>query len=211
MNDGDKVSIAAQLEKLEAMRANGTLTEAGFQKLKAGLIESSGPKTSRVAAWLIGALAAVAVVVVVFLVAMPRHAADKVTSPVASAPPAMSQPAPPQPATPPPSNAPLDRAANDTAPAQVAAEPPPTFQTSFDCAQARGFALRMICTNPNLAAQDVQLAAMYRRARANAVDPSQLSDQQQEWLAARDSCASIGCLANVYAARRRELAQWITN
>jgi len=27
----------------------------------------------------------------------------------------------------------------------------------------------------------------------------------------RPSCGSIGCLSAVYAARRRELAQWITN
>jgi len=122
----------------------------------------------------------------------------------------------------PPSAGPVDQAANGqagngeaannpSASPPAAAEPPPSFQTSFDCAQAGRLALRLICSNPNLAAQDVQLAALYRRARANAIDPSQLSDQQQEWLAARDSCNNVGCLATVYAQRRRELAQWITN
>jgi hypothetical protein len=172
-------------------------------------------------AWLTGALAAMAVVVAVILFAMPRHDAGKGTQ-TAAQPPAQSVAPVPPPA------APVDQAANaaqagnseaantPSASPPAAGEPPmagppPTFQTSFDCMQARRLALRLICTNPNLAAQDMQLAALYRRARANAIDPSQISDQQQEWLAARDSCNSVSCLSAVYAARRRELAQWITN
>lgn len=210
MGDGDSVSIAAQLEKLQALRAGGTLSEAEFQKLKSALVAqaSSAPKGSGTAAWLIGALAAVTVVIALVLFAMPRHTGGSGAQ-TAAQPAAKSEPVPP----------PVERAANDAADPPAAAppaaappaEPPPSFQTSFDCSQARRLALRIICSNPNLAAQDVALAALYRRARANAIDPSQLSDQQQQWLAARDSCASVGCLANVYAARRRELAQWITN
>src|SRR5262245_15331727 len=116
MKDGDKVSIAAQLDKLEAMRANGTLTEAGYQKLKAGLIEGAGPKASPVAAWLIGALAAVAVVVVLFLVVRPRHGTDKgpqiAAQPVATVPAMKSEAA----------ASPVDRAAND-ATAEIPAGP----------------------------------------------------------------------------------------
>jgi uncharacterized protein YecT (DUF1311 family) len=218
MGDGDSVSIAAQLEKLQALRASGSLSEAEFQKLKAALM-AQVPKSSGAMAWMIGALAAVAVVVALILFAMPRHTGDK-GSQMAAQPPAqpVAQPA----ANIPPSAGPVDQAANGqagnseaannpSASPPAAAEPPPSFQTSFDCAQAGRLALRLICSNPNLAAQDVQLAALYRRARANAIDPSQLSDQQQEWLAARDSCNNVGCLATVYAQRRRELAQWITN
>jgi|KBSMisStaDraftv2_1062788.scaffolds.fasta_scaffold211397_2 uncharacterized protein YecT (DUF1311 family) len=210
MGDGDSVSVAAQLEKLQALRSSGTLSEAEFQKLKAALV-AQAPARSGPMAWMIGALAALAVVIALVLFAMPRHA-DKATQTAAQP---VAQPSA-QPVAP-PSAAPLDQAANNpAAEAPQAAEPPamqapPTFQTSFDCLQARRLALRMICTNPNLAAQDMQLASLYRRARANAVDPSQLSDQQQEWLAARDACTSLGCLSAVYAARRRELAQWITN
>jgi len=209
MSDGD--NVAGQLEKLEALRAKGTLSEAEFQKLKSALIggTSSAAKPSG-AAWIVGALAAIVVVTVIFLLAMPRHGSDVGTQ--SAAKPAAQPPG--QPAMLPPVKSeslppPEERAASNMAPAPPAAEPPPTFPTSFDCAQARGLALRLICTNPNLAAQDVQLASLYRRARANAVDPSQLSDQQQEWLAARDSCTNVGCLASVYAARRVELAQWI--
>jgi len=159
----------------------------------------------------IGALAAVAVVVALVLFAMPRHGTDKSAPPAAlAAMPPAQQSVPPAPANPVPDQA-VNNAAGPPVGAEPSAVPPPCFQTSFDCSQAKRLALRLICANPNLASQDMQLAALYRRARANAVDQSQLSDQQQEWLAARDSCGSIGCLSAVYAARRRELAQWITN
>jgi uncharacterized protein YecT (DUF1311 family) len=207
MKDGDSVSVAAQLEKLEALRAAGSLSDSEFQKLKSALLTNVTvvPKSSSLSAGIIGALAAVAVVVVVFLVAWPRHTVDKTVPTVAPA-----QASAPAPAPQPQSAAQAPDAAAPPAGAMPAAAAPPVFQTSFDCSQASRLALKMICADPNLAAQDVQLAAMYRRARANAVDPSQLSDQQQEWLAARDSCRSTGCLATVYAQRRAELAQWIT-
>jgi uncharacterized protein YecT (DUF1311 family) len=210
MGDGDSVSIAAQLEKLQALRASGALSEVEFQKLKATLVAPT-PASSNMMGWMIGALAAIAVVIALVLFAMPRH--DK---PIQAAATPVAQPAAPPAASPPAS--PLDQSANNpaaeapSAPEPPVAQAPPTFfQTSFDCTKAGRLALRLICSNPNLAAQDMQLASLYRRARANAVDPSQLSDQQQEWLAARDACANPGCLSAVYAARRRELAQWITN
>src|SRR5262250_2286801 len=117
MDDGE--SIAAQLEKLETLRAKGTLSEAEFQKLKSALVTKAVPKTSGTAAWLIGAAAVVAVVIVVFLLIMPRHAADK----VAVAPPSAQTVTPSAP-KPEPSNAPIDRAANDAAAPSAAAEPP---------------------------------------------------------------------------------------
>ena len=209
MKDGDSVSVAAQLEKLEALRAGGSLSDSEFQKLKSALLTNVTvvPRSSSLSAAIIGALAAIAVVVVVFLVAWPRHVADKTVTTVPQQPAPVSAPAtPPQPQ----SAAQAPATAGPAADAVPAATAPPVFQTSFDCGQAKSLALKMICADPNLAAQDVQLAALYRRARANAVDPSQLSDQQQEWLAARDSCRSAGCLATVYAQRRAELAQWIT-
>jgi len=213
MGDGDSLSIAAQLEKLQSMRANGTLSEAEFQNLKSALVAKTTSKVGGISAGVIGAVVAIALVIAVVMFAMPRHGADRATQTAAQPPAArpLAQPATPVAPQSDASNAPVDQAANGPANPPAAAEPPPLFQTSFDCTQARQLALRLICTNPNLAAQDLQLAALYRRARANAIDPSQLSDQQREWLAARDSCGSIGCLATVYAQRRRELAQWITN
>lgn len=58
---------------------------------------------------------------------------------------------------------------------------------------------------------DAQIAAMYKRARANAVDTSALADEQSAWLARRASCGGdSGCLRQAYAARRAELSRWIT-
>jgi hypothetical protein len=67
MSDGDSSSIAAQLGKLEALRSSGALSEAEFQKLKSALVAQGAiaPKASGTVAWLVGALAAVAVVIAV--------------------------------------------------------------------------------------------------------------------------------------------------
>ncbi len=218
MSDGNSSSIAVQLEKLQALRAAGSINDAEFQKLKSALMDQAVPKRSGISAGVIGAAVAVVVVIAVVLFAMPRHGGDKEAAPVAQTP---AQPAMPpvvkvqaaNPAADPAAATPAGAgpASNDAANPPAAAEPPPTYPTSFDCTQATRLVLRMICSDPNLAAQDMQLAALYRRARANAVDSSQLFDQQQEWLAARDSCRSAGCLAMVYSRRRTELAQWITH
>lgn len=214
MSDSDSIPVVTQLEKLEALRASGVLSDSEFQNLKSGLMGKGSAKGSSMFAKLVGVLLAVVVVAVVLLFALPRHReatpVQTAASPAASVKP---QAANPQAANP-PGNAPvIEAASNNAAPLEAAApaEAPPVFATSFDCSQAKRLALRIICSNENLAAQDMQLANLYRRARANAIDSSQLFDQQQEWLAARDSCASIGCLSMVYARRRMELARWLPN
>lgn len=58
---------------------------------------------------------------------------------------------------------------------------------------------------------DADIAAMYKRARANAVDTSALADEQSAFLARRAGCGGDpGCLRQAYAARRAELSRWIT-
>jgi uncharacterized protein YecT (DUF1311 family) len=58
---------------------------------------------------------------------------------------------------------------------------------------------------------DAEIAALYKRARANAVDTSALADEQSAWLARRASCGGDpGCLRQSYAERRAELSRWIT-
>ena len=64
--------------------------------------------------------------------------------------------------------------------------------------------------NP-LASMDAEIAAMYKRARANAVDTSAVADEQSAWLARRAGCGGDpGCLRQSYAERRAELSRWIT-
>jgi len=209
MSDSESIPVVTQLEKLEALRASGVLSDSEFQNLKSGLMGKSATNGSGMSAKLVGVLLAVVVVAVVLLFALPRH---RETTPVQAAAPQAAG-VKPQAANPPEGAPVMEAASNNAGPLEAAApaEAPPVFATSFDCSQAKGLALRIICSNENLAAQDVQLANLYRRARANAIDSSQLFDQQQEWLAARDSCASIGCLSMVYARRRMELARWLPN
>jgi hypothetical protein len=197
----ESIPVVTQLEKLEALRASGVLSDSEFQNLKSGLMGKDPAKGSSVSAKLVGVVLAIVAVAVVLLFALPRH---RETMPIQIVPKAASiKPAnPADAANLSPGAGPLEASP---------AEAPPLFATSFDCTQARRLALRIICSNENLAAQDMQLASLYRRARANAIDSSQLFDQQQEWLAARDSCASIACLSMVYGRRRAELARWITN
>jgi uncharacterized protein len=56
---------------------------------------------------------------------------------------------------------------------------------------------------------DVEIAALYRKARANAADTSSLADEQSAWLYRRDRCADAGCLRQSYAQRRAEIGRWL--
>ncbi len=80
-------------------------------------------------------------------------------------------------------------------------------------AKARLEALKNPAAKPRSAetSMDAELAAMYKRARANAVDTSALADEQSAWLARRASCGGDpACLRHSYAERRAELSRWIT-
>jgi hypothetical protein len=80
-------------------------------------------------------------------------------------------------------------------------------------AKARLEALKNSAAKPRSAgsSMDAELAAMYKRARANAVDTSALADEQSAWLARRASCGGDpACLRHSYAERRAELSRWIT-
>jgi len=80
-------------------------------------------------------------------------------------------------------------------------------------AKARLEALKNPAAKPRSAgsSMDAELAAMYKRARANAVDTSALADEQNAWLARRASCGGDpACLRHSYAERRAELSRWIT-
>ena len=80
-------------------------------------------------------------------------------------------------------------------------------------AKAQLEALKNPAAKPRSAesSMDAEIAAMYKRARANAVDTSALADEQSAWLARRASCGGDpACLRHSYAERRAELSRWIT-
>jgi len=86
----------------------------------------------------------------------------------------------------------------------------PTAHPSFDCAAARNEAERLICSDDDLAARDLELARLYRRARDHAADEDVVITEQRDWLALRrNACTSKECLYRAYRHRARELEDWI--
>lgn len=82
---------------------------------------------------------------------------------------------------------------------------------SFDCSKARAWAEKVICSDPELAALDQELASAYRSARARHSDTrsDSLKQEQRAWLRRRDACEgrpqSFGCLRRAYEIRISEL------
>lgn len=96
-----------------------------------------------------------------------------------------------------------------TATEPTPAQPPVIAHPSFDCSASRTEAERLVCSNPELAGLDVEVAALYRAARASASDPSVIVTDQRQWVDERNQCGSAACLADVYNRRKAELAQWV--
>jgi hypothetical protein len=81
--------------------------------------------------------------------------------------------------------------------------PPPTpagnaLHPSFDCARAATAVEFLICSSPDLAALDVELAKLYRAARANGATTS---GQQAEWVKRCNTCGSEKCVREAYQER----------
>ncbi|WP_242558150.1 MULTISPECIES: lysozyme inhibitor LprI family protein [Pandoraea] len=80
--------------------------------------------------------------------------------------------------------------------------PTRTFTTSFDCTRAVSDDEMAICSDPGLAAMDVELGRLYGDAQMSARDPASLRQSQLEWLASRRECGSeLICLRRKYGER----------
>jgi len=87
---------------------------------------------------------------------------------------------------------------------------PVRAQPSFDCAKASNAVERAICADPNLAALDVEMAALYAAARSAAQGSAaeKLVAGQRAWMKRRSRCGGNGaCLAAQIATRIAELRQ----
>jgi uncharacterized protein len=81
---------------------------------------------------------------------------------------------------------------------------------SFDCALARSPSEHLICADPELAAVDVDLAALYKKAKGLAQDKAAFTrTNQSEWQRRESSCLDRSCLIEWYAQRRSQLSQVI--
>lgn len=78
----------------------------------------------------------------------------------------------------------------------------PLWSPAFDCGKAGTDVERMICSDPGLAAMDVQLASAVRAAANDAA----ITEAQKTWLHdVRDACADTNCLHTAYQQRLLEL------
>lgn len=117
--------------------------------------------------------------------------------------------APPAPAEEPAANNAPKTAAPESQTAITTPQAPASAKPSFDCAVASNAAERMVCSNSQLAALDVEITSLYRAARSAAADPSVIVADQRQWMDERNQCGSMQCLADVYNRRKTELAEWV--
>ncbi|MFM0173652.1 DUF4236 domain-containing protein [Paraburkholderia sediminicola] len=92
----------------------------------------------------------------------------------------------------------IDRsAAADTAPSTPAVS---FQQTSFDCSKAHSDAEHIICNDAELASDDVQLAAIYAKAKATVDDPVAFKGRTRaQWNYREQQCHDRECLVRWYA------------
>lgn len=92
--------------------------------------------------------------------------------------------------------------------ATVAASPAPLVQASFDCTKARSDAEHIICGDPELAANDVELAAIYAKAMAAAKDPVAFKERTRaQWNYRERECHDRECVARWYADQKVVLSE----
>lgn len=86
--------------------------------------------------------------------------------------------------------------------AQLKIAKKPLWSPSFDCGRASTDAERMVCTDPTLAALDVQMAGRYRTA----INDASVVEAQKTWIHdVRDACTDINCLHTAYQQRLSDL------
>ncbi|MDR5796499.1 Ivy family c-type lysozyme inhibitor [Caballeronia sp. LZ008] len=87
-----------------------------------------------------------------------------------------------------------------SSPGSPTAPATPTFAASFDCSKARSDAEHLICSDAELAAADVDLVAIYARAKAAAMDQTAFRERTRaEWNYREQTCHDRECVTRWYA------------
>lgn len=85
-----------------------------------------------------------------------------------------------------------------------------TLRPSFDCQLAQSLTEDLICSDPELARLDRDLARLYARARFVARDPVAFREQtHDEWRRREEMCSDRDCLRDWYIQRRKQLNEVI--
>lgn len=83
-----------------------------------------------------------------------------------------------------------------------------TYSTSFDCAKAHSDSEHLICGDAELAADDVELAGLYAKAKAVTADRATFKEHvRKQWNYREHNCHDRGCVAHWYADQK----QWFRN
>lgn len=78
--------------------------------------------------------------------------------------------------------------------------PEAVFQTSFDCSKANSHTARLICSDAELADNDVKLAEVFAQAKAAASDQGAFKERvRREWNYREQTCHDKDCLMRWYA------------
>jgi uncharacterized protein YecT (DUF1311 family) len=137
--------------------------------------------------------------------------ADARFVPTACRKPLSQLPAPIAPAATAASAPPRANAADEAAIAERSVRPTVTSSgagPSFDCAKPTLDVEKRICSNPQLASADAELAAFYKRNLAAAgPNGDAIKQGQRAFVTKRDACSDAACIAEAYRARYEALAQ----
>ncbi|HEU0043347.1 hypothetical protein [Sphingomonas sp.] len=111
------------------------------------------------------------------------------------------RPLPPRPIVPPPPAVAAETRPERATPVRAAAQP------SFSCARVSGRVLRMICTDPALAARDRRMSSIFYAALADGGPQTRaaLRASRDRFLRFRDRCGSADCVAQSYEDRIAEI------
>ncbi|MDS0860470.1 hypothetical protein NUV25_22425 [Burkholderia pseudomultivorans] len=81
-------------------------------------------------------------------------------------------------------------------------------QTSFDCSKAKSIPEYMICHDPDLAAADRDLAAVYQQAKAAATDKAAFNERtRKQWNFREKNCRDKACLVSWYDYQKQVLTK----
>lgn len=86
--------------------------------------------------------------------------------------------------------------------------PNKSFQTSFNCDQAKSEVERLICSDQELAARDIELAAVFTEAKMHVADQTAFKERARKaWNYREQNCHDRDCIARWYIDQKAALRE----
>ena len=107
-----------------------------------------------------------------------------------------------------PQSATISAERNDSSAATTSAGKLTVPAPSFDCSKASSVVEKLICSTPELATADAEMATFYKKnIAASGSDSAPIRLGQRAFVAKRNQCSTVACVAEAYRVRYEELAQ----